>query len=70
MGLVWDRMHPKAKSDASASTVMGRSGWKCCRIGADVKASWSCQNAASAAGDHVKRTPLRVREVRGDVREL
>ena len=63
-------MQFRAKSDASASTVMGRSGWKCNRIGAEVKASCSCLKAACAAADQMNRTPLRVREVGGEVRVL
>ena len=48
--VVWDRMQPRAKSEAFASMVSGSSGWKCCRMGAVVKAVCSWRKAASAAG--------------------
>ena len=62
-------MHPKAKSEASASTVRGRSGWKCCRIGEKVNACCRPVKATAAAADQANLTALRVREVRGAVRE-
>ena len=60
-------MQPRAKSKASASIVRGRSGWKCCRIGADVKACWRAEKAAAAAEDQQNFANFRVREVRGVV---
>ena len=63
-----DRTHPRAKSEASASMVRGKSGLKCNKMGAEVKA-WRAQKAASAATDQVNLTALRVREVRGGARE-
>ena len=63
----WDRMQPRAKSEASASMVKGSSGWKCWRMGAKVKADWSAQKDASALLDQVNLTPFRVRVVRGVV---
>ena len=62
-------MQPKAKSEASASIVRGRSDWKCCRTGALVKACCSVRKAASASRDQLNLTALRVRVVRGVVRE-
>ena len=64
-----DRAHPRAKLEASASMVRGRSGLKCSKMGAEVKACWRARKAASAATDHVNLTALRVREVRRDARE-
>ena len=61
---VCDRMQPRAKSEASASMVSGWSGWKCCRMGAEVKASRSWLKAASASGVQVKRVALTAFRVR------
>ena len=47
-------MQPRAKSEASASIVRGRSGWKCGRMGANVKASWRARKATSASEDQLK----------------
>ena len=44
-------MQPNAKSEASASSVRGWLGWKCCRMGAVVKACWRDLKAAYAFGD-------------------
>ena len=63
----YERMQPSAKSEASASIVRGRSSWKCCRMGADVKACWRAEKAAAASEDQLNLTVFRVREVRGDV---
>ena len=62
-------MQPTAKSEASVSIVRGRSGWKCCRIGAKVKACWRAEKAPAVAEDQQNLTAFRVREVRGDVSE-
>ena len=62
-------MQPRAKSEASTSIVRGRSGWKCCRIRAKVKACWRAEEAAAAAEDQQNLAAFRVREVRGDVSE-
>ena len=62
-------MQPKAKSEASTSIVRGRSGWRCYRIGAEVKACWRVEKAAAASEDQQNLTAFRVREVRGDVSE-
>ena len=64
-----DRMQPKAKSEASASMVWGRSGWKCCKMGVVVKACYRVRKAASASRDQADLTTLRVRVMRGVVRE-
>ena len=64
-----DRIHPRAKSEASTSMVRGRSGLKCSTMGAEVKACWRARKVASAGTDQVNLTALRVREVRGDARE-
>ena len=64
----WDRMQPRAKSEASASVVKGSSGLKCWRMGAEVKADWSSRKAAAALADQVNLTAFRVRVVRGVVR--
>ena len=62
-------MQPRAKSEASASIVRGRSGWKCCKMGANVKACCRAVKAASASEDQLNLTAFCVREVRGDVSE-
>ena len=64
-----DSTQPRAKSEASASMVRGRSGLKCSKTGAEVKACWRARKAASAATDQVNLTVLRVREVRGYAKE-
>ena len=64
-----DSTQPKAKSEVSASIVKGRSGLKCSKMGAEVKACCRARNAASACTDQVNLTALRVREVRGDAKE-
>ena len=64
-----DRTHPRAKSEASASMVRGKSGLKCNRMGAEVKACWRARKAASVDTDQVDLIALRVREVRGDASE-
>ena len=64
-----DSTQPRAKSEASASIVRGRSGLKCSKMGAEVKACCRARNAASAGTDQVNLTTLRVREVKGDARE-
>ena len=64
-----DRTHPRAKLEASASMVKGRSGLKCRKMGAEVKACCRAQKTAFAATGQVNLTDLRVREVRGDARE-
>ena len=54
-----------AKSEASVSMVMGGSGWKWRRIGADVKACCSCLKASLAYSVQVNLSVvLRVRSVR------
>ena len=60
-----DRMQPSAKSEASAPIVRGRSGWKCWRIGAVVKAYCRDRKVASAANDQANLIPFRVSVVRG-----
>ena len=62
-------MQPTAKSEASASIVRGRFGWKGYRIGAKVKACRRAEKAAAAFDDQQNLTAFRVREVRGDVSE-
>ena len=64
-----DSTQPRAKSEASASMVKDRSGLKCSKMGAEVKACCRARKVASAATDQVNLTALRVREVRGDARE-
>ena len=62
-------MQPSVKSEASASSVRGWLGLKCCKMGAVVKACWRDQKAASASGDQQNLVVLRVREVRGEARK-
>ena len=62
-------MQPRAKSEASASIVRGRSGSKCCTMGVNVKARWRAKKAAAAFDDQLNLTVFRVKEVRGDVSE-
>ena len=63
-----ERIQPRAKSEASASIVSGRSGWKCWRTGAVVKDFWRLRKVAAAASDQVNRIFLRARVVRGAAR--
>ena len=46
-----DRMAPRAKSEASVSTIAGRSGLKYFSTGAEVNASMSCFCAFSISGE-------------------
>ena len=69
MGDGCDSTQPRAKSEASASIVRGRSGLKCSKMGAEVKVCCRARNAASADTDQVNLIALQVREVRGDARE-
>ena len=53
----WDRTAPSAKSEASDSTITGRSGSKYARIGAVVKRVFSSLNAHSASLVHLSSFP-------------
>ena len=63
------KMQPRTKSEALASIVRGRSGWKCCKIREKVKACWRAKKADAAAEDQQNLTAFRVTEARGDVSE-
>ena len=54
----WDRTPARAKSDASVSSSMGRSGSKTARTGAHVKDNLSFSKAATASGPKLNWTPF------------